>query len=153
MVLITNIFLFKVSIYLSIYLSIYIIYIYIYIIYSLVTWYDRGNSFPNYNQKLIYVCVYVYIIYIYNLYIYIYIYIYIYMYIDRYTDWWWWKIVFWYHDQWKAFSFISSQDHFQRSSSSWISDTLRAGFEHAQSLSSNVFEWSCAVVITTTLQR
>ena len=50
----------------------------------------------------------------------------------------------------KAFSLISSWDHCQRSSPSWISDTLRAGFELAQNLSLGFLEWSCAVVITTT---
>ena len=53
-------------------------------------------------------------------------------------------------DQRKAFSLISSQDHWQRSSPSRISDTPRAGFEPAHSLSSGLVEWSCAVVITTT---
>ena len=33
------------------------------------------------------------------------------------------------------------------------SDTLRAGFEPAQKLSSGLVEWSCAVVITTTLHH
>ena len=53
-------------------------------------------------------------------------------------------------DRQKAFSLISSRDHCQRSSPSWISDTPRAGFEPAQNLSSGLVEWSCAVVITTT---
>ena len=53
-------------------------------------------------------------------------------------------------DRRKAFSLISSWDHCQRSSPSWISDTLRAGFEPGQNLSSGLVEWSCAVVITTT---
>ena len=35
-------------------------------------------------------------------------------------------------DRRKAFSLISSRDHCQRSSPSWISDTPRAGFEPAQ---------------------
>ena len=39
------------------------------------------------------------------------------------------------------------------SSASRISDTLRAGFEPAQNLSSGLVEWSCAVVITTTTRR
>ena len=56
-------------------------------------------------------------------------------------------------DRRKAFSLISSRDHCQRSSPSRISDTPRAGFERAQSLSSALVEWSCAVVITTTPQR
>ena len=50
----------------------------------------------------------------------------------------------------KAFSLISSRDHCQRSSPLQISDTLRAGFEPVQNLSSGLNYWSCAVVITTT---
>ena len=53
-------------------------------------------------------------------------------------------------DRRKAFSFISSRDHCQRSSPSQISDTPRAGFEPAQDLSSDFVELSCAAVITTT---
>ena len=53
----------------------------------------------------------------------------------------------------KAVNPISSRDHSQRSSPSRISDTPRAGFEHAQNLSSGFVEWSCAVVITITPQR
>ena len=56
-------------------------------------------------------------------------------------------------DQRKAFSLISSRDHCQRSSPSWISDTPRAGFEPAQNLSSSLVERSCAVVITATPRR
>ena len=56
-------------------------------------------------------------------------------------------------DRRKALSLISSRDHCQRSSPSRISDTLRAGFETAQNLSSGFVEWSCAVVITTTPRR
>ena len=56
-------------------------------------------------------------------------------------------------DRRKAFSLISSRDHCQRSSPSRISDTPRAGFEPAQNLSSDLVEWSCAVVITTTPWR
>ena len=56
-------------------------------------------------------------------------------------------------DRRKAFSLVSSRDHCQRSSPSRISDTPRAGFEPAQSLSSDLVEWSCAVVITATPQR
>ena len=48
-------------------------------------------------------------------------------------------------DRRKAFSLISSRDHCQKFSASWISDTVRAGFEHAQNLSSGLVEWSCAV--------
>ena len=51
-------------------------------------------------------------------------------------------------DRRTAFSLISGRDHFQRSSPSPISDTPRAGTEPAQSLSSGLVEWSCAVVIT-----
>ena len=40
----------------------------------------------------------------------------------------------------KVFSLISSRDHCQRSSPSRISDTLRAGFEPAQNLSSGLLE-------------
>ena len=54
-------------------------------------------------------------------------------------------------DRRKAFNLISSRDHCQRSSPPRISDTLRAGFEPAQNLSSGLVEWSCAIVITTTL--
>ena len=50
-------------------------------------------------------------------------------------------------DRRKACNLISSRDHCQRSSPSRISDTPRAGFEPAQSLSSGFVEWSCAVVI------
>ena len=53
-------------------------------------------------------------------------------------------------DRRKAFSLISSQDHFQRCSSSRISHTLRAGFESVQNLSSSFAEWSCIVRVTTT---
>ena len=60
-----------------------------------------------------------------------------------------WGIV----NQRKAFSLISSRDHYQRSSPSRISDKLRAGFEPAQKLSSDFVEWSCAEVITTSPQH
>ena len=43
-------------------------------------------------------------------------------------------------DQRKVFSLVSSRDHCQRSSPSRISDTLRAGFEPAQNLSSGLVE-------------
>ena len=43
-------------------------------------------------------------------------------------------------DQRKVFSLIFSTDHCQRSSPSQISDTLRAGFEPAQNLSSGLVE-------------
>ena len=56
-------------------------------------------------------------------------------------------------DRRKAFSLISSRDHYQRFSPSRISDMLRAGSEPAQNLSSGFIEWSCAVVITTTPWR
>ena len=50
----------------------------------------------------------------------------------------------------KVFDFISSQDHYQTSYPSRISDTPRTGFEPAQNLSSAFVEWSCAAVIATT---
>ena len=53
----------------------------------------------------------------------------------------------------KMFSLISNWDHCQRYSPSRTSDTTWAGFEPAQSLSSGLAEWSCAVVITTTPRR
>ena len=53
----------------------------------------------------------------------------------------------------KVFSLISSWDHCQRSSQSWICDMLWAGFEPKQNLSSGLVEWSCAVTITTTPQH
>ena len=43
-------------------------------------------------------------------------------------------------DQRKAFSLISSHDHCQRPSPSRISDTLQAGFEPVQNLSSGIVE-------------
>ena len=52
-------------------------------------------------------------------------------------------------DRRKAFSLFSSRDHCQRSSPSRISNTKWAGFEPAQNLSSDLVEWTCAVVITT----
>ena len=51
----------------------------------------------------------------------------------------------------KVFSLISSWDHFLRSSSLRIPDTLHAGYESVQTLSSGLVDWSCALVITTTL--
>ena len=56
-------------------------------------------------------------------------------------------------DRRKAFSFISSQHHCQRSSSSRVSDMPLARFEPVQNLNSGLFKWSCAVVITTTTWR
>ena len=53
----------------------------------------------------------------------------------------------------KAFSLISNRDHCQRPSPTRISDTPRTGFEPAQNLSSDLVEWSCAVVVTTTPRR
>ena len=50
-------------------------------------------------------------------------------------------------------SFISSRDHCQSFSPSRISDTMRAGFETTQNLSSGFVEWTCAVVMITTLRR
>ena len=52
-----------------------------------------------------------------------------------------------------AFSLISDQNHCQRSSPLQISDTLQAGFEPEQNLSSGLFEWNGALVITTTPRR
>ena len=43
-------------------------------------------------------------------------------------------------DRRKVFSLVSSRDHCQRSSPSRISDTLRAGSEPAQNLSSGFVE-------------
>ena len=43
-------------------------------------------------------------------------------------------------DQRNMFSLISRRDHFQRPSPSPISETPRAGFESAQSLSSGLVE-------------
>ena len=48
---------------------------------------------------------------------------------------------------------VFSRNQCQRSSSSRISDTPRARFEHTQNLSSGLVECSCAKVITTTPQR
>ena len=56
-------------------------------------------------------------------------------------------------DRHQVFSLVSSRDHCQRSLPLPICDTPWAGFEPAQNLSSGLFEWSCAVVITTTQQR
>ena len=56
-------------------------------------------------------------------------------------------------NQQKAFSLFSSQDHNQRSPKSRITNTLQAGFEIEQNLSSGFDEWSCAVVKTTTLEK
>ena len=53
-------------------------------------------------------------------------------------------------DRRKTFSLISSRDHCQRSSPSWIPETLRAIFDPAQNLISSFVGWSCALVITTT---
>ena len=53
-------------------------------------------------------------------------------------------------DQRKTQSLISSQYHCQRSSP-WISNTPQARFEPVQNLSSGFIEWSCALVITSTL--
>ena len=56
-------------------------------------------------------------------------------------------------DRRKAFSLISSRGHCQRSSPSRVSNTPRAGFEPAQNLSSDLVEWSCAIMITITPRR
>ena len=45
-------------------------------------------------------------------------------------------------DWWKAFSHISSQDHYQRSSPSVISETPQAVFKTALNLSSGFVQWS-----------
>ena len=108
-------------IYIYIYIYIYYIYICIYILYIYIYY--------------IYICIY--ILYIYILYIYIYI-IYLYTYIIM-------NCFCGMVDQWKVFSFISSWDHCQRSSSLRISDMPRAGFEPEQNLISGLAEWSCAV--------
>ena len=56
-------------------------------------------------------------------------------------------------DRRKVFSLISSRDRRQRSSPSRISDTPRAGFESAQSMSLGLVERSCPVVVTITPRR
>ena len=56
-------------------------------------------------------------------------------------------------DWWKMFSYISNQDHCQRSLPLWIPDTPPTRFEPAQNLISGFIEWSCAVVITITAWR
>ena len=56
-------------------------------------------------------------------------------------------------DRRKVFSLISSQDHCQRPSPLWISNTPWAGFKPVQNLSSGLVEWTCAIVITTKPQR
>ena len=53
-------------------------------------------------------------------------------------------------DRRKALSFISNQDHYQRSPPSRLSDMLHVGFEPTQNLSSGFVEWNCAAVITNT---
>ena len=56
-------------------------------------------------------------------------------------------------DRRNAFNLISSRDHCQRFSPSWISNTPQAGFEPVQNLSLSLVEWTCAVVLTTTPRR
>ena len=56
-------------------------------------------------------------------------------------------------DQQKACGLIFSRDHSQKSSPSRISNTPLAGFEPTQNLSSGLFEWNSAVVLTTSPQR
>ena len=56
-------------------------------------------------------------------------------------------------DRRKTFNLISSRDHCQRSSSSWISYMPWAGFEPAQNLSSGFVERNCLVVITIAPRR
>ena len=53
-------------------------------------------------------------------------------------------------DQRKVFSLISSLDHYQRSSPSWISDRPTAEFELVQNQISGFDGWSCAVETATT---
>ena len=55
------------------------------------------------------------------------------------------ELFLWYG--WPRKGLISSRDHCQRSSSSRIPDSPRAGFEPVQNLSLGFVEWSCAVVI------
>ena len=52
-------------------------------------------------------------------------------------------------DQRKGLSIISTQDHYQRFSSSQTSDTPRGGSESFQNLISGSVKQSCEVVITT----
>ena len=53
--------------------------------------------------------------------------------LEKLAKWWRWWIVFCgMINRWKEFSLISSRDHFQRLSSSKISDNPRAGFELAR---------------------
>ena len=52
-----------------------------------------------------------------------------------------------------AFNIISSRGHYQRFSTSQISDTPRAGFEPVQNLSPGFVEWNCVVVIITASRR
>ena len=56
-------------------------------------------------------------------------------------------------DRRKTFRVISSRGHFQRSSPLSISNTLQAGFQPVQNLSSDLLEQGSAVRITTTSQR
>ena len=67
--------------------------------------------------------------------------------------WWWWNCFCGMVDLRKEFGLIFSRDHCQRSSPSRISDRARAGFEPTQNLSSGFVEWSCPIVITTTIRR
>ena len=53
--------------------------------------------------------------------------------------------------QWKTFSLISRWDHYQRFSSSHISNT-QVGFKVALNQISGFVEWSCSVVITTAIR-
>ena len=52
----------------------------------------------------------------------------------------WWILFFCMVDWWKAFSLISSWGHFQRSSPSRISYTLRVGFKPVQNLMNEVVQ-------------
>ena len=53
-------------------------------------------------------------------------------------------------DRWKTFRLFSNRDHCQRSSPSRISDMLQAEVKSALNLNSDLAEWSCVIVITTT---
>ena len=53
-------------------------------------------------------------------------------------------------DRQKVFGFISSRNHWRRSSTSRISNKPRAGFDPAQNRSSDFAEWGFALVITAT---
>ena len=66
-------------------------------------------------------------------------------------EWWWIVFVVWLTDERRLALFpagtIVRDPHYR------ACPTLRAGFESAQNLSLGLFEWSYAVVITTTPRR